>query len=172
MTSREEVERSIDGLKRFDSGDRIVELARNLGKFCLHLLEENERLEKELALRSEQVIEIDEHGKVNIPLAILEEGTMKHFPVLPYHVHPREQKNYEDCPKSIDWELLRPHRRQVWRNHGQTLTRLAQRGGLSPDELVAVLEDRCRHSMSDQDSITRLKQLIEQMTTERSEGDE
>lgn len=38
--------------------------------------------------------------------------------------------------------LVLPHERQADRNHGQTLHRLAERGGLSACELAAVLEDR------------------------------
>lgn len=84
---------------------------------------------------------------------------MKHFPVLPNYMPPRERKNYEDCPKSIDWEFLEPHRRQATKNHYQTLERLAERGGLSADELVAVLEDRPWRDMPLRDAINRLKQL-------------
>lgn len=42
----------------------------------------------------------------------------------------------------IPWDLIEPHERQAQANHSQTLTRLAERGGLSPDEALAVLEDR------------------------------
>lgn len=44
---RESIERHVAGLARFDSGDRIIDLARNLGKLCLNLLEENERLRRD-----------------------------------------------------------------------------------------------------------------------------
>ena len=36
--------------------------------------------------------------------------------------------------------ILRPHTPQAMRNHGQTLERLAERGGLSPVEVVAIIE--------------------------------
>ena len=42
----------------------------------------------------------------------------------------------------IPWELIEPHRQQAMENHGQTLERLAERGGLSFDEAAAVLENR------------------------------
>lgn len=45
-------------------------------------------------------------------------------------------------PRDISWSLLEPHRKQAELNHGQTLERLAQRGGLCPQEIVAVLENR------------------------------
>lgn len=42
--------------------------------------------------------------------------------------------------RAIPWEVLAPHERQAQRNHSQTLRRLAERGGLSPAEAVAVLD--------------------------------
>jgi hypothetical protein len=44
--------------------------------------------------------------------------------------------------KSVPWGLLGPHWRQAERNHGQSLERLAQRGGLAPCEALAVIEGR------------------------------
>ena len=44
-------------------------------------------------------------------------------------------------PTYVPWEFMRPH--EVWarRNHGQqTLARLAERGGLSVAEAIAILE--------------------------------
>lgn len=43
---------------------------------------------------------------------------------------------------SIPWEVIAPHEQQALKNHGQTLERLAQRGGLSYGEAYAVLNDR------------------------------
>jgi hypothetical protein len=39
-------------------------------------------------------------------------------------------------------ELFEPHRRQAWGNHGRSLEGLAERGGLSWAEALAILEDR------------------------------
>lgn len=48
----------------------------------------------------------------------------------------------QDGP-SIPWWIIAPHEKQAIKNHGgQTLERLAERGGLSPSEALAVLEDR------------------------------
>jgi hypothetical protein len=44
--------------------------------------------------------------------------------------------------KAIPWSLIEPHERQAERNQSQTLKRLAERGGLSPCEAVAVIEGR------------------------------
>lgn len=50
---------------------------------------------------------------------------------------------YLGCPRFIPWEVIEPHREQAQRNHrGQTLERLAERGGLCPVEMVSVLNDR------------------------------
>ena len=44
---------------------------------------------------------------------------------------------------AFPWALLAPHEQQAIRNHGgQTLERLAERGGLSASEMLAILEDR------------------------------
>lgn len=42
----------------------------------------------------------------------------------------------------IPWEVLEPHEQQAIINHGQTLQRLAERGGLSWGEAAAILDDR------------------------------
>lgn len=44
--------------------------------------------------------------------------------------------------KSIPWEIIAPHETQALKNHGQTLKRLAERGGLGWQEALAVLEDK------------------------------
>ena len=44
--------------------------------------------------------------------------------------------------QEIPLSIVAPHERQARANHGQTLKRLAERGGLCPIELVAVLEDK------------------------------
>lgn len=44
--------------------------------------------------------------------------------------------------KSVDWSVVEPHRAQAEKNHRQSLETLAKRGGLSLDELVAVMAGR------------------------------
>ena len=46
------------------------------------------------------------------------------------------------CPSSIPWDIIAGHEEQAYHNHGQSLELLASRGGLSPCEAVAILEDR------------------------------
>lgn len=42
----------------------------------------------------------------------------------------------------IPWAIIESHEQQAQENHGQTLRRLAERGGLCASEAVAILEDR------------------------------
>lgn len=44
--------------------------------------------------------------------------------------------------ENIPWKAIEPHREQAMANHNQTLERLAERGGLSWLETLAVLHDR------------------------------
>ncbi len=56
----------------------------------------------------------------------------KRFPIL---------QSPDRLPQSVPWSIVEPHRRQAERNHSQTLERLAERGGLSWAELIAVITD-------------------------------
>jgi hypothetical protein len=46
------------------------------------------------------------------------------------------------CPRLVPWAFVAPHEERAQRNHSQSLERLAERGGLSPTELLAVVTDR------------------------------
>jgi hypothetical protein len=62
------------------------------------------------------------------------------FPLLS---SPEQRRYYPDWPVTIPFKLIAPHEAQAQANHGgQTLERLAERGGLSPKELLAVLTDQ------------------------------
>lgn len=76
------------------------------------------------------------------------------FPVLGHRCYPA-------APISIPWRLLTPHEAQAKRNHGgQDLETLARRGGLSPGELVAVLEDRRYHVMPPAAAVQVLRDIV------------
>ncbi len=60
---------------------------------------------------------------------------------------------------AILWQIIERHQLQAQRNHGQTLERLAERGGLSSCEAVAVLEDREWRPMDDKAARERLIDL-------------
>ena len=77
-----------------------------------------------------------------------------YFPVM---LTPRERKDFPDCPQFVAWEFVLPHNEQACLNHKQTLQRLAERGGLAPSELVAVLEDRKWKDMTMRDAVDALK---------------
>ena len=49
--------------------------------------------------------------------------------------------------KSIPWAVMGPHEIQALRNHAQGLDRLAARGGVTPEEAVAIIEGRPWHRM-------------------------
>lgn len=49
----------------------------------------------------------------------------------------------DDEIKSVPWVVAEICRGQLMRNHGQTVERLAVRGGLGVDELAGALTGRC-----------------------------
>lgn len=80
------------------------------------------------------------------------------FPIL--HQPPTSRP---DALRSIPWALIAPHNEQAERNHSQSLRRLAERGGLSPAEAVAVIEGRpwtelC--AMNETECESRLRDLV------------
>lgn len=72
-------------------------------------------------------------------------------------------------PVSVPWALLAPHEAQAERNHYQSLRRLAERGGLSPAEMVAVLEDRPWRNMDPAAAVARLNEIIKERSAEPHE---
>ena len=53
----------------------------------------------------------------------------------------------------VDLQLVADHGRQAYTNHGQTVTRLAERGGLSWSELHAVLHNRRWQKMDETEAV-------------------
>lgn len=86
------------------------------------------------------------------------------FPVLwPHRSDEIKRMHGSGCPRFVPLSLVLDHAAQAHRNHGQTVARLAQRGGLSPAELVKVLEDRSWNSgepWNDADAVPRLLVLL------------
>lgn len=61
----------------------------------------------------------------------------------------------------VPWSLIAPHEAQAKRNHGgQSLARLAERGGLGACEAVAVLEDREWRRMPEAEAHAKLAALL------------
>lgn len=79
----------------------------------------------------------------------------RQFPILSQYRH--------EGVASIPWSIMAPHERQAQANHDQSLERLAERGGLSPCEAVAILEDRPWRQMKDEGARV-LKSIIEART--------
>lgn len=64
-------------------------------------------------------------------------------------------------PASLPWDMVAPHEKRARKNHGdQSLERLAQRGGLDPTEMLAVLEDRGWKKMDVETAATQLMGLL------------
>lgn len=73
----------------------------------------------------------DEELNKLIKLTIPNETSYRQFPIL-----------QSKPPQTIPWAMLIPHEAQAWINHGQTLEELANRGGLSWAETLAVLQNK------------------------------
>lgn len=72
--------------------------------------------------------------------------------------------------------MIAPHEEQARRNHDQSLQRLAERGGLTADEALAILEDRRHRDMPIVEANEAICRLIEcwnrraEHTPSRTEG--
>ena len=60
---------------------------------------------------------------------------------------------------AIPFDLIANHEAYAQVNHKQSLIRLRERGGLSPCEAVAVLQDRRMVHMNDKEALDRLCEL-------------
>ena len=70
-------------------------------------------------------------------------------------------RNSLSGPRGIPWALIAPQEAQAKENHGQSLERLASRGGLSPAEAVAVLEGHGYRGVGEAEAVQRLDELVE-----------
>ena len=64
----------------------------------------------------------------------------------------------------IPWDIIAPHEIRASFNHGQSLATLRRRGGLSPSEAVAILEDRLWHKMDETEALEQLGEIIREAT--------
>ena len=81
-------------------------------------------------------------------------------------MQPKYRKERWDAPPFIPLAMIAPHENQALRNHSQTLSELASRGGLSPSEAVKVLTDTGwtvaeMGTIDEKVSAQRLHELIE-----------
>lgn len=63
--------------------------------------------------------------------------------------------------KSVPMAIFRPYWARAFRNHEQSLERLAARGGISTSEAVAILEDRPFKQMLFPLARERLREIVE-----------
>ncbi len=74
---------------------------------------------------------------------------------------PVMQKDRNLRPGSIPWSMLAPHEAQVKKNHGgHSILELSKRGGLSPCELLAALEDRPWQKIDSEICNTKIMDLM------------
>jgi len=59
------------------------------------------------------------------------------------------RRGYSDAPSlTVPFDVVKSHEAQALKNHGQTVERLRDRGGLAWTQLAAVLNDRKWEGMS------------------------
>jgi hypothetical protein len=87
----------------------------------------------------------------------LDKSSGKRFPILLGD----QRSVWRGLPDSIPWELIEAHERQAHANHGHSIYTLAQRGGLSPYELLAVLLDQAFWRCNLPEPTTVIKKLKE-----------
>ena len=63
---------------------------------------------------------------------------------------------------SIPWEMIASHEAQAQINHQQSLTRLAERGGVSECEAIAILENRRWRRMGEVEARNKLREMIKE----------
>lgn len=71
---------------------------------------------------------------------------MRQFPIL-YNPEDRKDRAALGWPSSVPWDFIAPYEKRAKSNHSQSLERLAQRGGLGPMEMYAVLRDIPYHDV-------------------------
>lgn len=78
----------------------------------------------------------------------------------PMPIRAHDARGREIQLEPLPWSIIEPHRRQAFRNHEQSLEQLRARGGLSPCEALAILEDRKWSRMNEADAIAALAELV------------
>ena len=75
-----------------------------------------------------------------------EEMAERTFPVLWQGTRPYLKALADlDCPREVPWAFVAEHAEWCQHNHDQTPERLAERGGLSPEEMLAVTRNTRLH---------------------------
>lgn len=88
---------------------------------------------------------------------------MGRFPIL--------QSVYNGIKLTVPLEAVEAHARQADINHGQSVKRLADRGGLSWSELAAVLEDRKWRKMDLDDAHETVMRIVLALPADDAKGE-
>lgn len=80
-------------------------------------------------------------------------------------VHPGCVKRHPDLPKSVPMALFLPHEKQAQTNHGQSLERLAERGGLDWIEMDWILRG-IRWGTEDQHTLAHEQKCADRVLAE------
>ena len=123
-----------------DTIENLKELKDGLQEKCIiqNLHGRGEKDAEEIAFDFDRAInaleEIQKYRAIGTPeecraaMILMKKNASKKFPIM--------------GSAMIPWEVLEPHEPQAITNHGQTLQKLASRGGLDWGEAAAILEDR------------------------------
>ena len=85
------------------------------------------------------------------------------MPSRTFPIHPDDRALLPDAPAAVAWDVLEERRWRVLRNHGDTPDSLAERGGLSWCELLAIVEDRPWRPMPARDAYQRFRRLTAEL---------
>jgi hypothetical protein len=72
------------------------------------------------------------------------------------------------APSSVPWEFVAPFEAGAQRNHSQSLARLAERGGLSVYELLAIIENTRWKAVPPQEAVAKLKGYLSEFESKRA----
>jgi hypothetical protein len=97
------------------------------------------------------------------------------FPVLWQYDRERKQRLKDlDCPREVPFAFVMKYRDGCLRNHNQTPERLSERGGLAPQELIAITCDEQNWEsrrkiwfMPEEQAVPLLKDLLARFENER-----
>jgi hypothetical protein len=79
------------------------------------------------------------------------------FPIL---ASAETRAQYPRAPYEIQWDLLERHERQILKTYGRSIEGVAQSGGMTWCEVVAVMEERAWRPMEADEAISRMEELI------------
>ena len=91
------------------------------------------------------------------------ETHLKGVVLFPVRLTWKERRHFPGCPGTVPWAAIAPFEAQAQRNHKQSLQRLADRGGLHPVEVWAVMNGKdwmgYKNPCSMQEAVSFLKAL-------------